>query len=344
MGDVSQELVEVIAAELATWAPHPPHVELAIFGAADAREIAGRLDELCAVALGTRIAGARFYGASIGSVAGVVLADGRQVVIKAHQPGVSPAQLRELHRVRAGLERVGSPPVLAGPLPIGRGHAVIEVLVERGAWAEPREPAVRRALARGLHAIVEACRPLAEGSTLAPMLLGEPPAGRLWPTPHSKLFDFEATAAGAGWIDDVARAAREVPAAGALVIGHADWRAEHVRFSDGEIAVAYDWDSLARDREPALVGTCAHAFTADWTRPGRAQAPTFDEARGLVADYEAARGRPFDRAERAACGAVFAYACAYTARCGHAGGRDERDQPGTFQHLVARHGRGLLAL
>jgi hypothetical protein len=108
------------------------------------------------------------------------------------------------------------------------------------------------------------------------------------------------------------------------------------------IAVAYDWDSLARDREPALVGGCAHAFTADWTREGRAQAPTLDEARAFVAEYEAARGRPFDRAERAACAATFAYACAYTARCGHALGRDERDAPGTFQHLVARHGRDLL--
>ena len=343
MAQPPEELVARIAADLATWAPHPPHVELAIYGTADAAVIAAALDGLCAAALGARIAGARFYGSSVGSVAGVVLADGREVVTKAHQPGTAPAQLRELIRVRAGLGGVGSPAVLAGPVPIGHGHAVIEELVERGAWAEPRAPAVRRLLARGLHAVVEACRPVAAASTLEPMLLGTPPPDRLWPVPHSKLFDFEATAAGAGWIDDVARVAREVPPAGELVIGHADWRAEHVRFADGAIAVAYDWDSLARDREPALVGSCAHAFTADWTRGDRAQAPTLDEARAFVADYEAARGRPFDRAERAACAAVFAYACAYTARCGHALGRDERDVPGTFQHLVARHGRALLA-
>lgn len=343
MAQPPQELVARIAADLATWAPHPPHVELAIYGADDAVAIAAALDELCAAALGARIAGARFYSSSVGSVAGVVLADGREVVIKAHQPGTSPAQLRELIRVRAGLGGVGSPAVLAGPAPIGRGHAVIEALVERGAWAEPHEPAVRRLLARGLHAVVEACRPVAAASTLEPMFLGSPPPDRLWPVPHSKLFDFEATADGAGWIDDVARAARAVPLAGELVIGHADWRAEHVRFADGAIAVAYDWDSLARDREPALVGSCAHGFTADWSRGDRAQAPTLDEARAFVADYEAARGRPFDRAERAACAAVFAYTCAYTARCRHALGRDERDVPGTFQHLVARHGRALLA-
>lgn len=333
-----------IAADLATWAPHPAHVELAIFGTDDARAIATLLDELCRAALGAPIAGARFYGSSIGSVAGVVVADGREVVVKSHQPATSAAQLRELIRVRAHLGGLGSPTVLAGPAPIGRGHAVIEVLVDRGAWADPHDPAVRRMLARGLHAIVDACRPLAAASTLEPMLLGTLPPDRLWPTPHSKLFDFEATAAGAAWIDEVAAAAREVPRAGELVLGHADWRAEHVRIADGAIAVAYDWDSLARDREPALVGGCAHAFTADWTREGRAQAPTLDEARTFVAEYEAARGRPFDRAERAACGATFAYACAYTARCGHALGGDERDAPGTFPHLVAQHGRALLAL
>jgi hypothetical protein len=351
----SPALVRTIAAHLATWAPHPAHVELAIFGTDDPSAIAGRLDELCTSALGARIAGARFYTASVGSVAGVVLTDGREVVIKAHQPTTATAQLRELIRVRAGLAGVGSPTVLAGPLVIERepaagpedsgvAHAVIEALVERGVWAEPHEPAVRRVLAHGLYAIVEACRPVVEGSSLAPMLLGVPPTGRLWPVPHSKLFDFEATAAGAAWIDNVAIAARDVALAGDRIIGHADWRAEHVRISDGAIAVAYDWDSLARDREPALVGSCAHAFTADWTRDDRVQAPTLDEARAFVADYEAARGRLFDGAERATCAAVFAYASAYTARCGHALGRDERDQPGTFQHLVARHGRGLLAL
>lgn len=340
----SRELVAAIADHLATWAPHPAHVELAIFGTDDAYRIAGALDGLCVAALGAPIAGARFYASSVGSVAGVVLADGREVVVKSHQPATRVAQLRELVRVRALLTGGGSPPVLAGPVPIGSGHAVIEELVVRGVWAEPREPAVRRMLARGLYAIVEACRPAVATSTLAPLIFGMPPADRLWPEPHSKLFDFETTAAGADWMEDVARAARAVPPAGELVIGHADWRAEHVRYEDGAIVVAYDWDSLARDREPALAGACAHGFTADWSREGRAQAPTLEEARAFVADYEAARGRRFDRAERAACAATFAYASAYTARCGHAFGADERDRPGTFQHLVWRHGRGLLAL
>ena len=43
-------------------------------------------------------------------------------------------------------------------------------------------------------------------------------------------------------------------------------------------------------------------------------------------------------------GAAFAYSVAYTTRCGHAFGKRERDQPGTFHALLARHGEQLLAL
>jgi hypothetical protein len=337
----SDALVDVIAADLATWAPHPTHVELAIYGSGDPAEIAAALSELARSALGSPIAGARFYGSSIGSVASVVLADGREVVIKVHQPTTTVAQLAELVRLRSHLEAVGSPRVLAGPLPLAKGHAVIEQFAD-GTWRDPHEPAVRREFARGLHAIVTACRPLVATSTLAPMMFAS--SDQLWPTPHSKLFDFAATARGAEWIDEVARAAREVAPAGELAIGHTDWRAEHARFTGDRITVAYDWDSLARDREPALIGIVAHAFPADWTREGRAQAPTLDEARGFVADYEAARNCPFAPDERRYLAATFALTCAYTARCGHALGNDQREIAGTFQHLVARHGLALLAL
>ena len=298
---------------------------------------------MCERALGSAIAGARFYVASIGAVAGVVLADGREVVVKLHQPSVGVDQLAELVRLRAQLGACGSPRVLAGPLPIARGHAVIEQLDERGAWADPHEPHVRRALARGLYRIVETCRPFAATSLLAGRAWAMP-ADRLWPVPHSKLFDFEATAAGAEWIDDVARAAHAIEPAGDVVIGHMDWRAEHVRFDGGEVAVAYDWDSLDRMREPVLVGSAAHGFCADWSREGRRQVPTQGEARGFIDAYADARGRPFDAAERAAIGAAFAYSIAYTARCSHCTGGDQRASAGTFQAVCALGAEALLAV
>jgi len=130
---------------------------------------------------------------------------------------------------------------------------------------------------------------------------------------------------------------------GELVIGHCDWRAEHVRFVGDRPVAAFDWDSLCKLREPFLVGFTAHAFCADWSVDRAAQAPTLDEARAFILAYEEARGRSFDAAERTGCGAAFAYSCAYTARCGHAVGQDQRRLPGTFQHLVAAHGVTLCA-
>ena len=122
------------------------------------------------------------------------------------------------------------------------------------------------------------------------------------------------------------------------------WRAEHVHFEGPTPIVAFDWDSLCKEPEPALIGSTAHAFCADWDRPNHVQAPTLDEARAFIAEYEGARGRSFDSAERRLCGAAFAYAVAYTARCSHALGHDDRREVGTFQHLIATFGDGLIAL
>jgi hypothetical protein len=338
------QLAEVVAAHLREWGDAPAHVELAVFGSDEPRAIAETIDDFCRRELGGGVRRALFHQSSIGAVCGVELGDGRRVVIKGHQPERAVEWLREVVRVQMHLASRGlyATTVVAGPVPLGRGHAIVEAFADGGAPCDAHQPAIRRALARAQHDIVAACRPLAAGSTLLSVLQSE----NLWPTPHSKLFDFAATAAGAEWIDDVARAARAaMTAAGEIVIGHGDWRAEHVRFDGERPVVAFDWDSLCKEREPALVGFNAHAFCADWTRAETiAPAPTLDEARAFVADYEAARGRAFSVDERRLCGAAFAYSCAYTARCSWALGSDERAKPGTFHALVARHGARLLEL
>jgi hypothetical protein len=337
------EIERIVAAHLAEW--DPPHVELAIHGSGDAGAIARSLDDFCRAQLDAGIAHALFYRSSIGAVAGVQLHDGRRVVVKAHQPDRSRTRLEEIVRLQNHLAAHGglAPRVVAGPAPLGRGLALAEELVERGTAPDAHQPAMRRALAVSFHAVIGALDPFVAASSLPSQLLPASSASRLWPTPHSRLFDFEATRAGAADIDALATAARDRMApAGRIVLGHGDWRAEHVRFEGERAVVAYDWDSLCTEREPALVGITAHAFCADWSRQDYVQAPTVDEARAFVADYEHARGAPLDREERRLCGAAFAYAVAYTARCQHALGVDERRRPHTFQHLVAAHGVDLL--
>ena len=129
----------------------------------------------------------------------------------------------------------------------------------------------------------------------------------MFPRPHSPVFDFEATQAGAEWIEDLAARAAAIvarDAAGPTVLTHVDFRVEHLRVDGDELVAVYDWDSLCVDHEAVAVGQVAHVFTIDWSQPV-AHVPTLEEATAFVEDYEQARGHPFDDREwRVAAGRV----------------------------------------
>jgi Phosphotransferase enzyme family len=346
MKDGVDHLASVIAAHLREWEPSPAFVDLAVFATDDAAVIAAVINAFCLQVLGAGVQRGLFHQSSVGSVTGVLLEDGRAVVIKAHQPERSRALLAEIVRIQSYLAENGifAPRVLAGPVVLGVGFAIVEQFHNAGATADAHDPDVRRALAKGLFTIITACDRFVPSTSLEPGLLASA-RDTLWPKPHSKLFDFEATSAGAAWVDELAALAREqmVPA-GRRVIGHGDWRQEHVRFIGDMPVVAFDCDSLCCELEPALLGVVAHGFCADWSCVDRRQAPTIEEARAFRSDYEETRGSSFSPDERRLCGAAFAYACAYTARCGHALGADERKMDGTFQHLVWTNRARLLDL
>jgi hypothetical protein len=339
-----QSLERAVSRRFGEWGG--AHVELAIYGVEDAGLIARTVDEFCRRHLGSGVHETLFYKSSVGAVTGVTLEDQRRVVVKIYQPDRSLERLLEIVELQRHLARarVLAPDVLAGPAPLASGLGVVEEYIDRGDSADAHDSTVRVALARALHAVVVALAPFVGASRLPPCLLGLP-EGVLWPKPHHAMFDFEATLRGAEEIDALAaEARRRMLPVGRLILGHSDWRVEHVRFEDGEPRHAFDWDSLCKEREPALVGAVAHGFCSDWTRPANVQTPTLDEAKGFVFAYEAARGQPFTRAERALCGAAFGYGVVYSARCGHAIGKQERHRPGTFHNLIEVHGRDLLEL
>ena len=342
MDDGIAQLAALIDAHLAECGTER---DLPLYGSGDARAIAVEIDRFCRDELGGAVARPLLYETSQGSVTGVELGDGRRVVVKAHRR--EPELLARLHesvRVQMHLASRGiyATTVCGGPAPIGRTLATVEAFVSGGVTRDGHDPIVRAALARSLHEIVHACRPLVARSSLPPHYLARP-YDQLWPNFDDERH-FVERSAGAEWIDDVARAARErMQPAGELVIGHGDWRVQHLLFESERVVAAHDWVSLCKEREPALLGFTAFAFCVDWSRQLGARAPTLDEARALVADYEAARGGAFSREERRLCGALFAYSCAYMARCSW-GIDDERTTPGSFQHLVATHGAALLDL
>lgn len=339
-------LASLVADEHRAW--DDPVVCRAVFDTIDPGAIAAAIDEICRGELGTGVARGRFYRVSVGCVAGVDLEDGRRVVIKAQASRRSAVTFGALFAVRRHLALAGFP----CPAPIGepierRGRWItFEELIDDGKTADAHDPRVRKALAISLARMVELTRSLVGSTRLGAAWFTSVPDERTWPRPHSPLFDFDATAAGADWIDELALRARKVrnDAAGEVIIGHFDWRVEHARFgADGEIVATYDWDSLHEERETVMVGANAHAFTADWGRRDIVRVPRIAEMAAFVDEYEAARGKRFTRAERRTIAASCVYSIAYTARCNHAVDPKAEAWNGDFRPLLRAEADALLA-
>lgn len=337
-------LAERIRAEHASW--DDPIVDREIFGTSDPNAIAARYARFCAGVLGSAPIGARFYHVSNGCVAGLDLDDGRAVVVKAQRGGRSGGYLSACHDVRRHLVAAGfpCPRPLGDPVRDGGAWLTADELDDRGARADAHDPAIRRSMAAGLARLVELARPFSAHPAFGGAWFTAIPEGRTFPRPHSPIFDFEATARGAEWIDELAARARgrRRDASGERVVGHFDWRVEHLRFEGDRIVTSYDWDSLHAELEPVAVGAAAHAFTADWHRDDLRQAPTHDELAAFVADYETARGRRFAHAERATVAASCVYSLAYTARCNHALAPADESGNGDFRPLLRAHGAAML--
>jgi Phosphotransferase enzyme family len=340
--------IKTLQKELETWGT--PFVELDCFGTDCAARIADTMNEFCRAHLGSKLRGYLFYGSSVGSTHGVRLEDGRDVVIKVRPPAkTNPylsfdrTSLESIYRVMKWLAERGYPcpkPIL-GPTPLAKGLATVEEFLDLGQRGNGFNANCRRVMASGFAELVRLLQSFkGEVSCLKHFQRDK----SLYAQPHSKLFDFEKTCAGAEWIDAFAQRAREAEAhEGKPVLAHADWRVEHLRFQDGRIVAAYDWDSLAFRPETELVGISAHGFTADWTLEGFRRIPTADDIRAYVADYEAARGQPFSKSERRSLFAMCVYCIAYGARCAHSLEPDKIDwEENTWPYLLETEGEALL--
>ena len=286
------------------------------FAAADAD-----LRAWCREHLGAEVSGVLWTVASSGVVHAVDLDDGRRLVVKV-RPAEQAGRIAESRAVQTALADAGFPV----PLPIGHLHpfgddvAGAEARVDGATTIDGRAPGAVATMAGLLRDLAVAATAVAPDH----LALHEPwgialPADRLWPDPpHDPRFDLGL--AGAGWIDELAAGFRARLVAGAAgrerVVGHVDWRAEHVLVDRaGAVVAVLDWDSLVRAPEAVLVGQAAAGWTIVWGQPD--PHPTVAEARAFAAAYGTARGRPFDPAELALLDAAHGYVVAYGARCEH---------------------------
>jgi hypothetical protein len=289
-------------------------IERSIFGTDDAEEIWRQVRDLCPDAVECFA-----FHVSVGALFGLGLRDDSRIALKIHRDGDADS-LEAVQRVQAHLYEEGFP----CPQPLGvRGRATLERWCDEGVDRDAHDPAVRHVIAQYLARLFRLTRALKPSAGLDPFFPRM--HGRLWPTPHNVLFDFEATAAGAEWIDEIARAAKGPRDAheGELVIGHGDWTVKHFRFDGLDPTVVYDWDSLQVDSETRFVGSSAATFTYTEHLPVVVW-PTVSEARAFLDDYERERERPFSPEEQRSARAAAVYSRAYAARCTHAVGKDAR--------------------
>lgn len=331
---------DAITAYMVPWETH--FVEPVVFGTTDSYQIACLLDAFCQQELDAAVADVLFYESSIGAVCGLRLQDSRRVVVKVHQPSHTLEFLQAVVRVQNYLLARGYPCTkpLLDPRPLAHGLATTEEFVDEGEYRQADDPAVRRSIAQMLAWLIQITgTPEIIPGVQSALFDRRLPPGVIWPVPHSKLFDFETTAAGAEWIDEIARQAQKIrlEGAGQLVLGHEDWGVKHFRFLGEKVRVIYDWDSLIYEKEPVIVGHASVYFT--YTELfGEFRLPTDEEARAFVAEYEVARGGPFTPEEHQTLNAAKIYSLAYGARCEHALSPDETTFPeGSSRSMLTQY-------
>jgi hypothetical protein len=305
--------VDAVEAHLTRYPGSP--VVLDVLGTTDPAEIRRLASELDPDA-----AEVFFFGASVGALFGIRRRDGSRVAMKVHKLIRDTDYLDDVQRLQRTLADAGFP----APRPLGRHDLVTwEEWLDEGSFRDAHKPDVRRAMAATLWRFHQ----LAADAAIRPrQTIGDPQPDDVWPAPHNVLFDFEATAVGARWIDDIGRAAKPIGRGdvGEEIVGHTDWSAKHLRFDDGLRATAlYDWDSVTTSREPTFVGTAAGSFTyTEELAEPVALWPSTEESLAFIDDYQRARGHAFTVEEHRAARAACVYLRAYAARCYHAYGGD----------------------
>ncbi len=288
-----------------------------IFGALASRtDAAALIVDIAAIA--GRPLGVKLVRLGSGVVVGFDLAGGNAVVVKVHRPHIV-ARLGAVLPAQRALAAAGVPvpvPLVDEAIPVGSGAATIESWLTDGDTVDVRPAPRRSAIAECAFAITSTLTPVENYGALARTWVGR------FPPPHSPIFNFDATTAGAEWIDELADLALAeedrlvATIARSNVVGHADLRPENLLLDDRGVSSVYDLDSLVLDAEPWLIGGVARAFSTNWSRADP-MLPTVGEIDAFVDDYELARGTAFTDDERLLATAGTLHALAYSARCEH---------------------------
>jgi len=295
----------------------PSGLERVFFPVHSRAQIDGWVRSVVHRQLGRRTRALVFRSGRIDSVYGVQLVDGESVVLRLYRPPVDIGALTARVEAMRLLADSGYPcPLpLAAPFSTDGRVGAIETLLTQGGDGDVRQPRVRRAFVSSLLQHIDLLR---DQPAIARRLVTRPAwteyRGGPWPRPHDSIFDFSTTPTGWEWMNAVAqRATAEIATLrerradlGGQVIGHGDWYAGNVRFSDSRVVAAFDWDLIVED-EAVLVGLSAGGFTTDG-------APSPQDVSGFIGDASALRGG-FSGEQMRAASAAARWVLAFNARC-----------------------------
>jgi hypothetical protein len=233
-----------------------------------------------------------FRAGHLALVAGLTLADGRDVVVKVRpgEPRLSGCAAVQRRLWRAGF---ACPRPLVDPTPLGAYAASAEAAMLGGGPLEPD-----RAGAECFASLLAELIRLAPDSADTPTLHPAPawmhwyhPGEGVWPPPDDRPDDLNAHPE-TSWLDDIgARVRRKLDALRAAphVIGHCDWEAQNVQWLDGRPFAVYDWDSVVCEPEPVIVGQAA----AMWPASENIVGATVEQTEEFLDAYQRAREVPF---------------------------------------------------
>jgi hypothetical protein len=264
--------------------------------------------------LGSPISEVLFETGSLSAVAGVKLADDREVVIKVRRssPRLDAAYLVQRHVWRCGYP---APEPLVPPVPLGAAECASAEQLVPGGDIGGRRPGAAGRSAEALAWLLRVAPSIADVSDLSP----SPPwaawdhAGPgLWPAPDGRPEGLTAVP-GPGWLNDAGFRCRErlgryrAP----RVLGHADWHADNVRWSGDKLLVVHDWDSVVYQAEAVVAGLAAAIFPASgasW------QPATITESEDFLNAYIRARSAPWSRDDIEAFWAATVWTRAFDAK------------------------------
>ncbi|MDN3358505.1 phosphotransferase [Actinomadura sp. DC4] len=256
----------------------------------------------CESALGARVVDVVRRTGHLSQVLVVVLADGRQVVVK-----VRPFEprLRGCVEVQRSLAAGGfpCPAPLAGPDLIDTLAVTAETLADVGVQHGVADGAEAFA---GLLARLVAAAP---APAAVPSLDPSPPwngwdhgGAELWPDRDDEGRNLNRVG-GPAWLDraaaDVRRLLRDHRAPDR--VGHGDWESQNIRWLDDEATAVHDWDSVIAQPEAAIVGFAS----AVWTKQGKPdEVASVEQSSAFLDAYERAAGVRWTRPARRAAWAA----------------------------------------